>query len=50
MLTRHFLKTLILFTGMIILGLLWVFLVSYFDKGEQTSTSTFTTCVNGEVC
>lgn len=32
--TKHFFKTLIIFTGMIILGLVGVFLVSYFDKGD----------------
>ena len=32
---RHFLKTLIVFLGMIILGLIGVFLVNYFDKGEE---------------
>src|SRR3989344_319301 len=31
---RHFLKTLIVFLGMIILGLIGVFLVNYFDKAE----------------
>ena len=50
MFTRHFLKTLIMFTGMIILGLLGVFLVSYFSNGGETGTQTFTTCENGEVC
>lgn len=34
MLTRHFLKTLVVFTGLIVLGLIGVFLVSYFDKQE----------------
>ena len=33
--TKHFFKTLILFTGMIILGLVGVFLVSHFDKKEE---------------
>jgi hypothetical protein len=39
--TKHFLKTLIMFTGMIILGLVGVFLVSYFDEvgaGDETQT------------
>jgi len=36
---RHFLKTLIVFLGMIILGLIGVFLVNYFDK-EEASTNT----------
>lgn len=31
MITEHFLKTLIVFMGMITLGLVGVFLVSYFD-------------------
>ena len=33
---KHFLKTLIIFTGMILLGLLGVYLISYFD-GSDTS-------------
>ncbi len=33
MLNRHFFKTLVLFTGMILLGLIGIFLVSYFDEG-----------------
>ena len=32
---KHFLKTLIVFLGMIILGLIGVFLVNYFDKEEE---------------
>jgi len=36
---KHFLKTLIVFLGMIILGLIGVFLVNYFDK-EETSINT----------
>lgn len=36
---KHFIKTLILFAGMIILGLVGVFLVSYFGKGEEINTS-----------
>jgi hypothetical protein len=39
--TKHFLKTLIMFTGMIILGLVGVFLVSYFDEvgaGDENQT------------
>jgi hypothetical protein len=36
MITKHFFKTLLLFIGMIILGLIGVFLVNKFDKkGEQ---------------
>jgi putative Mn2+ efflux pump MntP len=33
---KHFLKTLVVFIGMIILGLIGVFLVSYFDKGGES--------------
>ena len=43
MLTKHFLKTLVIFLGMIMLGLVGVFLVSYFDEGgarDSASTST----------
>jgi hypothetical protein len=29
---KHFFKTLVMFTGMIIVGLLGIFLVSYFDE------------------
>lgn len=50
MMTRHFLKTLIMFSGMIILGLLGVFLVSYFDRDGVESTDTTSTCEEGEVC
>ena len=32
---KHFLKTLILFAGMIAIGLLGVFLLNHFDKGNQ---------------
>ncbi|MEI6581186.1 MAG: hypothetical protein WCO07_03385 [bacterium] len=32
MITKHFFKTLLLFTVMIGLGLLFVFIVSYFDS------------------
>ncbi|MCX6747708.1 MAG: hypothetical protein NTW98_02050 [Candidatus Nomurabacteria bacterium] len=42
MVNKHFFKTLIVFTGMIIVGLLGVFLVSYFDEAgvsEDTDTS-----------
>jgi hypothetical protein len=32
---KHFIKTVLLFTGMIIVGLLGVFLLSYFDKSDE---------------
>ncbi|MDQ3075568.1 MAG: hypothetical protein M3Q34_00355 [bacterium] len=35
MVNKHFFKTLIMFTGMIIVGLLGIFLVSYFDVGSE---------------
>ena len=41
MINKHFLKTLLVFTGMIFLGLLGIFLISYFDKmggGDQEGT------------
>ncbi len=37
MITKHFFKTLILFAGMIILGLTGVVLVSYIDKNGESS-------------
>jgi len=36
MLSKHFLKTLLIFTGMIALGLISIFFISYFNKGEGT--------------
>jgi len=36
MVTKHFLKTLIIFTGMIILGLTGIFLVGHFDKENNS--------------
>lgn len=37
MITKHFFKILIIFIGIIIIGLISVFLVNYFDKsGEQS--------------
>jgi hypothetical protein len=50
MLTKHFLKTLILFTMMIMLGLVGVFLVGYFDKEGQQTTAELPTCETGEMC
>jgi hypothetical protein len=35
MITKHFFKILVLFIGMITLGLLGVFLVNYFDLAKQ---------------
>jgi hypothetical protein len=34
---KHFLKTLILFTGMIILGLIGVYLVTQLDKDDKAT-------------
>lgn len=40
-----------MFTGMIILGLLAIFLVSYFDRAEESTEGGLAeTCENGEVC
>ncbi|MDE2399393.1 MAG: hypothetical protein KGL67_00030 [Patescibacteria group bacterium] len=40
MITKHFFKVLGLFVGMIIIGLVGVFLVAYFDKGgDQVNLS-----------
>ena len=33
---KHFIKTLLLFTAMIALGLLGYYLVNYFDKSDNT--------------
>ncbi|MEK7564220.1 MAG: hypothetical protein AAB510_01450 [Patescibacteria group bacterium] len=38
MLTKHFLKTLIVFTLLIALGLGGIFLVSYFDENSTDDT------------
>ena len=35
---KHFIKTLLLFTGMIFLGLLGVYLVNYLDKENTERT------------
>jgi len=35
MINKHFLKTLVLFTMIIIIGLIGIFLVSRFDKEEK---------------
>jgi hypothetical protein len=52
MITKHFFKVLILFAGMIILGLTGIFLVSYFDKAQPGNNKAIQvrTCENGEVC
>lgn len=36
MINRHFMKTLVLFTGMIVLGLLVIFVVSYLDQAGES--------------
>jgi len=38
--TKHFFKTLLLFTGMIALGLTGIFLASYFGTGEQNEQNS----------
>jgi len=38
MVNKHFMKTLVLFTGMIVLGLIVIFVVSYLDEQQTTST------------
>ena len=43
MATRHFFKILIIFIGTIILGLIGVFLVSYFDSGTGGQSSVINT-------
>lgn len=37
MVNKHFLKTLVLFTSLIVLGLLVIFVVSYLDEQETAS-------------
>lgn len=38
MINKHFMKTLFLFTGMIILGLSVIFLVSYLEEENKNET------------
>jgi hypothetical protein len=40
MFTKHFFKTLILFSGMIVVGLLGIFLVSHYGTPETDSGDT----------
>lgn len=48
---QHFLKTLVIFTGMIILGLVGVFLVSYFDGSNQAGMGNGKeACKTGQIC
>lgn len=35
MITKHFVKTLFTFIGMIAIGLIGVFLISYFDENQK---------------
>ncbi|HPT18394.1 MAG TPA: hypothetical protein PKZ36_03255 [Candidatus Paceibacterota bacterium] len=44
---KHFLKTTLLFSGMILLGLLSVYLINYFEN-NKTTTSTENTAGNLE--
>lgn len=44
MVTKHFFKVLILFTGMILVGLLGVFLVSHFREGATQANVTESDC------
>jgi hypothetical protein len=37
---KHFIKTLLIFSGMILVGLLGVFLLNYFDKNEDKVPSS----------
>jgi hypothetical protein len=52
--TRHFFKSLIVFAGMIILGLVGVYLVSYFDLDPENQAATETTedagCETDKLC
>lgn len=38
MVNKHFLKTLVLFTSLIVLGLLVIFVVSYLDEKQTAGT------------
>ena len=40
MITKHFLKILVIFTGMIALGLVGVFLMGQFDQKEGQNSSS----------
>lgn len=40
MVTKHFFKTLIMFSGIIILGLIGVFIVSYYDEEGNTTDAS----------
>jgi len=42
---KHFIKTLLIFSAMIIIGLLGVFLLNYFDKSDNQGNSANTTPV-----
>jgi len=48
MITKHFFKTLLVFMGMIAIGLLGVFLVSHFDKTSNQVNVTDKDCTQGQ--
>jgi len=49
--TRHFFKTLILFTIMILLGLTGAFIVNYLEQSKNLETAdNAEPCKTGEVC
>jgi len=51
MATKHFFKTLFIFLGMILAGLLGVFLVNYFDKNQQSNVPEGEPdCKTAELC
>jgi hypothetical protein len=47
--TKHFFKTLIIFIGMIALGLIGVFLVSHYDIKMEAAKTVNTDC-SGDKC
>ena len=47
---RHFFKVLTIFTGMIALGLLGVYLINYFSFEKAETFPNATACKEGEVC
>ncbi|MEX2052379.1 MAG: hypothetical protein WD991_01630 [Candidatus Paceibacterota bacterium] len=51
MINKHFFKSLILFAGMILLGMVGVFVVNYFDTEKPEAVQTEEEgCKTGEVC
>lgn len=49
MITKHFFKTLFIFSLMIALGLFGVYLLGHFDQ-DSNQTATTPTCNDGDLC